>query len=198
MKYVIMADGKGSRWNHYMGHEKHEISIGGETLLQRTVRLLRERDADAEVIITSHNPAFEVEGALRYEPKNNVLEIDRFTAELIGDDVCFLYGDVFYAESTLDTVIANRGFLPVAFFGNENSICAVLIRDGDAFSRSFYAVREKAVSGEMPSCKGWQVYHHYAGMPLEGKAIGSCFIPVDNSTRDFNTPEDYKEFTGKN
>ena len=75
MRYIIMADGKGSRWNHYMGREKHEISIDGETLLQRTVRLIREKDAGAEVIITSHNPAFEVEGAVRYEPKNNIYEI---------------------------------------------------------------------------------------------------------------------------
>ncbi len=198
MKYIIMADGKGSRWNHYMGHEKHEIRIGGETLLQRTVRLLHEKDAEAEVIITSHNPAFEVEGALRYEPKNNVLEIDRFTAELIGDDVCFLYGDVLYAEKTVDTIIRNRGFLPVVFFGNENSVCAVLIRDGEAFKKSFYAVREMAASGKMPSCKGWQVYHHYAGMGLEGREIGPCFIRVDNSTRDFNSPEDYHEFLSKN
>lgn len=198
MKYIIMADGKGSRWNHYMGREKHEICIGGETLLQRTVRLIREKDAEAEVIITSHNPAFEVEGAVRYEPKNNVLEIDRFTEELIGDGVCFLYGDVFYAEKTVDTIVRNVGFLPVVFLGNEGSVCAALIRDGDAFRKSFYAVREKAASGEMPSCKGWQVYHHYAGMPLEGKAIGPCFIRVDNSTRDFNSPEDYNEYVGKN
>lgn len=198
MRYVIMADGKGSRWHHYMGHEKHEISIDGETLLQRTVRLIRERDAEAEVIITSHNPAFEVESALRYEPKNNVYEIDRFTEELIGDDVCFLYGDVFYTEKTLDTIVRNRGFLPMVFFGGEKSICAVLARDGDALMRSYLAVRAKAESGELPDGKGWQLYHQYAGMPLEGKAIGASFIRVDNSTQDFNSPEDYAEFLRKN
>ena len=198
MRYVIMADGKGSRWHHYMGREKHEISIDGETLLQRTVRLIRERDAEAEVIITSHNPAFEVEGALRYEPKNNIYEIDRFTEELIGDDVCFLYGDVFYTEKTLDTIVRNRGFLPMVFFGGEKSICAVLARDGDALMRSYLAVRAKAESGELPDGKGWQLYHQYAGMPLEGKAIGGSFIRVDNSTQDFNSPEDYAEFLRKN
>ena len=89
MKYVIMADGKGSRWNNYMGLTKHNIRIGGETLLERTVRLVHENDASAEVIITSHNEAVNIDGAVRYEPKNNVLEIDRFTAELIGDDRAF-------------------------------------------------------------------------------------------------------------
>ena len=198
MKYIIMADGKGSRWNHYMGREKHEIAIDGETLLHRTVRLLHEKDPEAEVIITSHNPAFEVDGATRYEPKNNIYEIDRFTQELMGDDVCYLYGDVFYAESTVDSIIRNRGFLPVVFFGGDSSICAVLIRDGEAFRRSFLAVRALAESGEMPNSKGWQVYHHYAGMPLEGKAVGGSFIRIDNSTRDFNSPEDYTDFMAKN
>ena len=72
MKYVIMADGKGSRWNNYMGLTKHNIRIGGETLLERTVRLLHEYDDAAEVIITSHNTQLHIDGAERYEPKNNV------------------------------------------------------------------------------------------------------------------------------
>jgi len=198
MRFVIMADGKGCRWNHYLGHDKHEICIGGETLLKRTVRLLRERMPDSEIIITSHNPALETEGAVRYEPKNNVLEIDRFTEELIADNTCFLYGDVFYSESTVDTVIKNRGEKPLAFFGNEKSISAVLIRDGEVFKKAFYAVREIAASGVMPGCKGWQLYHYYAGLPLEGKAIGDFFIRVENKTQDFNTPEDYERYLREN
>ena len=63
---------------------------------------------------------------MRYEPKNNVLEIDRFTAELIGDDMCFLYGDVLYSESAVRTIVSARGRESVLFFGSEKSICAVL------------------------------------------------------------------------
>ena len=32
MRFVIMADGKGSRWNNYMGIPKHLIEIDGESL----------------------------------------------------------------------------------------------------------------------------------------------------------------------
>ena len=97
MKYIIMADGKGTRWNNYGNTTKHLYEINGESLLARTVRLLRENNV-SDIIITSHNPKYEIDGAKRYEPKNNVLEIDRFTYELIEDDVCFLYGDTFYTE----------------------------------------------------------------------------------------------------
>ena len=102
MKYIIMADGKGTRWQNYNDIPKHLIEIGGETLLGRTVRLLKEGDPDGQVIITSHDSRYELPGAQRYEPKNNHLEIDRFTEELIEDQICFLYGDTFYSESAME------------------------------------------------------------------------------------------------
>ena len=49
--------------------------MDGETVISRVVRLIREFDKEADVIITSHDPRYEIEGARRYEPQNNVLEI---------------------------------------------------------------------------------------------------------------------------
>ncbi len=198
MRYVIMADGKGSRWNDFMGHKKHDISVSGETLLERTVRLVHKFDNTAEVIITSHDTSVNVPGASRYEPKNNVLEIDRFTAELIGDDMCFLYGDVLYSEDAIKTVIAHRGQRPLLFFGSEKSICAVLVGDGELFRSLYLEVRRRFVEGEIAECKGWQVYHLYAGLPLSGRGIGESFVILDSFTRDFNTPEDYLNYLSKN
>lgn len=194
MRYVIMADGKGSRWNNFMGHGKHEISIGGETLLERTVRLLHLYDAGAEVIITSHNENINIEGAVRYEPKNNVLEVDRFTAELIGDDMCFLYGDVYYSEDAIRTVTDNAGRDDLLFVGSAKSICAVLVKDGELFRRCYEGIRNMYLNGEISECKGWQVYHMYAGLPLESREIGKGYLVVDSFTRDFNSPQDYMEF----
>ena len=196
MKYIIMADGHGSRWNNFMGHSKHEICVNGETLLERTVRLLHEEDADAEVIITSHNPELSVAGAVRYEPQNNVLEIDRFTAELIADDVCFLYGDVLYSAEAIRTIIGCTG-APVSFCGSEKSICAVVVKDGATFDKLYREVRERFLEGKIAECKGWQVYHLYEGLPLEGRGIGKSYVFVDSFTRDFNTPEEYLEFAGQ-
>lgn len=197
MRYVIMADGKGSRWNNFLGHDKQEIRIDGETLLERTVRLVHENDPDAELIITSHNEDLNVPGARRYEPKNNVLEIDRFTAELIGDDMCFLYGDVLYSEAAVKAVINAHVCEPVLFFGSKSSICAVLVRDGELFRRLYLEVRSLFLDGKIAECKGWQVYHLYASLPLMGRDIGSGYVVLDSFTRDFNTPEDYLEFTAQ-
>lgn len=198
MKYIIMADGKGSRWKNYMGLDKHDISIGGETLMERTVRLLHEADGDAEVIITSHNSALEISGAVRYEPKNNMLEVDRFTAELIEDNICFLYGDVFYTEETVSRIVNGSPEEGILFFGNEKSICAVSVRSGALFSSLVGRIRQMYLDGEITECKGWQVYHLYAGLPLSGRDTGEHFVFVSDTTCDFNSPEDYNRFIAEN
>ena len=46
MKYIIMADGKGTRWQNYNDIPKHFIEINGEKIIERTVRLLRDNSKD--------------------------------------------------------------------------------------------------------------------------------------------------------
>ena len=191
MKYIIMADGKGTRWNNYQDIPKHFIEIDGETLLQRTVRLLREADPDCEVIITSHDPRYQVEGARRYEPKNNVLEIDRFTAELIENDVCFLYGDTYYAESAIRAIVETEAE-DLLFFGNARSIVAVKVRDAELFSYHVKRVRDLYLQGKLKKCIGWQVYQSFLHLPFDEKRIAEKYVYIEDGTRDFNSPEDLK------
>ncbi|GAG87713.1 unnamed protein product, partial [marine sediment metagenome] len=39
---IIIADGKGDRWNNYLGVAKHFIEIEGETIIERTIRLIKK------------------------------------------------------------------------------------------------------------------------------------------------------------
>ena len=196
MKYIIMADGKGTRWNNYHNIPKHLIEIGGETLLARTVRLLRENDARADIVITSHDPRYEVPGARRYEPQNNHLEIDRFTEELIADDVCFLYGDTFYSESVIQK-IADTPAEKLLFFGNERSIVAIKVADGALFRQHVDRVRALFLAGQIEKCIGWQVYQSFEGLPFGEKTIAADYILIQDGTEDFNSPADYNRRTMK-
>ena len=196
MKYIIMADGKGTRWNNYHNIPKHLIEIGGETLLARTVRLLRENDARADIVITSHDPRYEVPGARRYEPQNNHLEIDRFTEELIADDVCFLYGDTFYSESVIQK-IADTPAEKLLFFGNERSIVAIKVADGALFRQHVDRVRALFLAGKIETCIGWQVYQSFEGLPFGEKTIAADYILIQDGTEDFNSPADYNRRTTK-
>ena len=189
MKYIIMADGKGTRWQNYNDIPKHFIEIGGETLIGRTVRLLNEGDKGCEVIITSHDPRYDIPGARRYEPLNNVLEIDRCTEELIGDNVCFLYGDTYYSQEAMDTIVGTEPE-DMIFFGNERSIVAIKIKDGELFRSHVDNVRKLFLAGKIDKCIGWQVYQSFTGLPFGEKKIGPAYIVLEDGTEDFNSPED--------
>lgn len=189
MKYIIMADGKGRRWNNFDNIPKHLIEINGETLLSRTVRLLKEFNSDAEVIITSHDPRYEVEGARRYEPRNNMLEIDRFTEELIEDDICFLYGDTYYSEKAMETITTTEAD-DLMFFGNGKAIVAIKVKDASVFRYHVNRVRELFIKGEIRQCIGWQVYQSFLNLPFGEKKIVDKYVFINDNTKDFNDPKD--------
>ncbi len=192
MRFVIMADGQGTRWNNYMGVPKHLALVDGEPVLGRTVRLLRETAADSEIIITSHDPRYEFDGATRHEPENNVYEIDRFTTELVCDDMCFLYGDTVYDRDVLADIAASD-VNDILFYGNSKSVVAVRIGDAEFFRKHFNRVRNLFIEGEIEKCKGWQIYQSVTGQDLTEKpVIGDKFVVVDEKTTDINTPEEYK------
>ena len=192
MRFVIMADGQGTRWNNYMGVPKHLALVDGEPVIGRTVRLLREVADDPEVIITSHDERYEFPGAVRHEPENNIYEIDRFTAELVCDDMCFLYGDTVYDKDVLADIAASETD-DILFYGNRKSVVAVRIGNAEFFRKHFDRVRNLFIEGEIDKCKGWQIYQSVTGQNLtERPVIGDRFRVVDERTTDINTPEEYK------
>lgn len=192
MKYIIMADGKGTRWANYNDIPKHFIKINGERIIDRTVRLIKERDENSEIIITSHDPRYEVKGAVRYEPLNNILEIDRFTEELIDNNEVFLYGDTFYSNEAIEKIIDNKAE-DILFFGNRKSIVAIKVIDGDLFKRHVSNVRKLYLEGKISKCIGWQVYQSFLGIKFEEKVISDKYILLEDETEDFNSPEDFEK-----
>lgn len=204
MRYVIMANGQGTRWNMYQGVPKHLIEIDGETLLQRTTRLAHELDPNAEVIISSANPDCVAEGAKRYEPIRNVLEIDRFVPELMQDDMVFLYGDTYYTKDSLKKILEHPGD-KIQFFGNAKSIVAVKIADSSLMEKYFNEVRDDFLEGRIDACKGWQVYYAYVqgeyGQTAKiydrdpaSEDESTDFTVLSDDTSDFNAPEDLITF----
>lgn len=196
MKYIIMADGKGTRWNNYKNVPKHLVDVDGEILLARTVRLLKEYDPDSEVVITSHDERYEFEGATRYEPLNNVLEIDRFTYELIEDNICFLYGDTYYTEDAIWKIVSTNTD-DLLFFGNNKSIVAIKVKDSKLFKDNIDKVKDLYLKKRINGCKGWQVYQSYQNLEFDKKQIADKFIVLDDNTNDYNTPEDYEKYNSK-
>lgn len=193
MRYVIMADGKMSRWEKSYEVPKHLLPIDNEILLGRTVRQIRENDPAAEVIITSHDPRYGHYGAVRYEPKNNVYEIDRFTEELIVDDVCFMYGDTYYTDGAVAQICRIKTD-SMYFVGTSRSIVAVIAHDGELMRRHVHRVREMHMAGQLKDCRGWQLYQSFTGQSFDKISIGPYFLTLDDGTQGFNRIEEYQQF----
>lgn len=184
-----MADGKGLRWNNYLNKPKHFIEVNGETIIGRIVRLLNEANPKAKVLITSHDKRYEIPGATRYEPQNNVLEIDRFTEELIQDDMIFFYGDTYYSDHAMNLIL-KTDTSDLLFFGNEKSIVAVKIKNAAIFKQHVQRVRQLFLEGKIDNCIGWQVYQSFTNTPFLEKIKTDKYVLVTDETQDFNTPED--------
>ena len=190
---VIMADGKGSRWRSHMDIPKHLAVVKGEEIIARTVRLLNRENEDLEVIITSHDKRYEFPGSRRYEPLNNVYEIDRFTEELIVPDMCFLYGDTFYTEEAIKTIMTSETE-DLLFFGNRKSIVAITVKDDRVFREHVDLVRNLYLKGAIEKCVGWQVYWSFTGQSFDGDVdLSRRFVELTDGTTDINTPEEYEE-----
>ena len=180
-----------SRWKnpHCL---KHMVCVDKEPLLQRTVRLLQEQEPGSSIVITSHNPAYDIPGATRYEPQNNQLEIDRFTWELIEDGVCFLYGDVYYTSDSIRRICSMHP-RTVGFAGTAAEIVAVVVTDGTCMRNHIAMLRQQCLSGERTDCKGWQLYHSIAASGED------CFLRLGETddTEGFNTEKEFHRFLSK-
>ena len=65
---------------------------------------------------------------------------------------------------------------------------------GSVMSECLDALISKIETGELDDAKGWQLYHLSQGMPLEGREIGPNYVVLDDSTTDFNRPDEYQAF----
>lgn len=196
-----MADGDMKRWRKSFDNTadyvpKHLVQIDGESLLQRLVRQLRELDGNCEIIITSHSPDYFVEGSKRYEPINNVIELDRFTFELIEDDVCFLYGDTFYTDEAIKKIF-DCDNIGLSFFEADESIIAVHVHDAYIMKECMKKVRLQFLQKSIKECKGWQLYYCYKDKYLNESNGDKCFNVIDDETKGFNTYEEYIAFLNK-
>lgn len=194
-RYVIMANGKGTRWGGHLGIPKQLIEIEGETLLRRIVRQVTSNDPTAEIVISSSDPRHDTDGALRYVPRTNEIELDRFVDELITENCCFLYGDTYYTDDAISLIVNSSSDKEVSFYGDQRSIVGVSCHDAKLFRHHLAKVRVAYEVGWIKNCIGWQVYQSFTGRLREELIIDEYFIWLhEDMTCGFNSPEDLRMF----
>ena len=121
MKYIIMCGGK---YQHFTEKPRQLIKVNGEILIERTIRLLR-KNGIKDIAISTNYEDFNYLGVPilkhnnSYEYKNNKLYgywVDAFY--LINEPVCYIFGDVYFSENAIKTIVETKTD-DIEFFGSK-------------------------------------------------------------------------------
>lgn len=107
MKYIIMCGGKYDTFTT----PRQLTVINGERLVDRTIRLLKERGIE-DIYITSNDPRFDDCGVRRLEHKNSFKYEDGKVYGYwldayypLNKPCVYLHGDVYYSEDAIDKIV---------------------------------------------------------------------------------------------
>lgn len=193
MRYVIMCAGKGTRWGNYMNTPKHLVKINGETLLGRTTRLLKENNI-TDYVITGSDERYKKYGELIPQSCNDC-EIDRFE-EVEDSEICYLYGDVYYTEEAMKTIIKTK-IKDIMFFGSNDEIFAVKVKNIDLFFKHKNKVKQLYLENKIDRCIGWEIYRSLHEIAFKEHLIKDRYVKILDETDDIDFPMDYNRFVEK-
>jgi hypothetical protein len=114
MIYVIMCG-----CNPYEAKPKHLNVVKGETLVERTIRLLKENGVE-EIYISSANDLFDSFGVPRIEHDNNMYNGNGFWVDGFfdtGTPTTYLFGDVYFSPDAIKKIV-NSETDDVEFFAS--------------------------------------------------------------------------------
>lgn len=193
-----MADGEGKRWNNFLNLPKHLVLINNEPIIARTVRLLRE-NGETDIWITSRDARYNF--AKRQEQSVRDCEIDRFEESLIpsNSSVCYLYGDVYYTENAIKTIVTDE-HTGIHFFGSNFEIFAIKLctsADIKLFLSHKEKVKQLYLNQKINRCIGWEIYRSLHNIPFEEHAITDNYTFILDGTDDIDYPEDYENFKNR-
>ena len=191
MRYIIMASGAGKRWNNYLGIPKHLIEINGETLLARTTRLLKENNIE-DYLITGEDERYKQYGTVISQTDHDC-EIDRFEESCVDGPVCYLYGDVYYTEDAMKTIVSTKTN-NIQFFGGEWEIYAIKIKNTKLFFKHKHRVKDLYLNKTIDRCIGWEVYRSLYNISFSEHKITKNYTLIADETDDIDYPSDYENF----
>ena len=208
-KYLIIAAGKATRWNNYLGVSKHLIEIDGEPLIHRTVRQLNER-----CILPTIVGDYDIPFSAKYIPNLNEdnEDADKFLSsmDLWNEDgrTVVLYGDVYFTDEAMDTITEYKS-KDWTLFARPYESKFTGCKWGECFAQSFYpkdiekhykallVIRDQFKLGNIKRCGGWEHYRQMEGFNLTEHLVGKRLYEIDDFTEDFDSPEDYNNFNDR-
>ena len=206
MKYVIMCGGKyPTQWEK----PKQLFEVNGETLIDRTIRLLKENGAE-EIYISATDPIFDGHGVPRIEHENNFVAleedtqgywVDAFYPNFPDDtEVAFLFGDVWFTEEAIrkimncekqGNVLFGTGIARNKLHKDWGEPFAYVVRDYKAFMNGVEKVKRWHDDGKFKRHPiVWELYRVLNGLDLNVQQIlDKNYECIDDGTMDADSQE---------
>lgn len=204
-----MAAGDGLRWIASGGEgRKHELVIDGETLIARTVRLVRERGV-TDIVISG---PYDGLGVPTFHPAAETDIVDgRLAVRSMWSDrgrTVILLGDVYYTDTAMRTIIDHAGNEPhlfARFTGSritgktwaEPFANSFLAEHRAAHERSLRTVQTLKDRGRIKRAGLWEAYKldHHRLLPFTYRTsnLGHATV-IDDWTEDFDFAKDVEIF----
>ena len=210
MKYIIMC---GGNYDNFQVPKQLSV-VNGETLLQRTIRLLKENGIE-DYYISSNNPIFESYGRVlkhenSYKYENGKIYGYWVDAYYPLDEPCiYLHGDVYYSEDAIKKII-NLNPKVNTFIGNEiarnkehnnwGEPFGYIVVDQDEFKEGIRKTKQLQDEGKLERgyAISWELYRVLNGLdPNKQYIIDDTYLSIDDETIDVDEPFQIEEVNEK-
>lgn len=207
-RVIILAAGKGDRWNNYLDRPKHLIEVDGEPISQRAVRLLKANGVK-DIWLAGE---YEFEGVQNYQPQRDDDKHDAnkyLDTQLIWGKVrtVLLLGDVYYTDKAMHTILNDQARSWRLFGRATPSKAGKDHPEPFGFSFFDYEAEQIKKAGNRAAelfdkhktggAGFLYLYRALMGLPdelMDKDLYGENWIDIDDETDDFDTPEDYHRF----
>lgn len=215
---LIAAGGRGERWGKCLGVPKPLITIEGETLVGRSVRLVREHSPDASLAVVASDEALRVPPVALVDAPYSDPEcgLDKLCVPYWSRDgrTTVLWGDTYYTEDAMRTILGPQS-TPVRFFGRNIPSEFTGKVGPELYAFTFDLDGAKLLLPAISECRYlsrrgemgerlclWDVYatvgRQGALLYLAGDehaGVNQYFTMVHDWTEDFDAPQCYQDWT---
>ena len=217
IRAIIICAGEASRWNNHTSTPKHLVSIEGENILHRTIRLLRLYGVTDIYVVSKDDSRYNIGGSKQYIVEPNYKDngdADKFlSSEPIWNTkgkTLILYGDCYFTDNCIRAAInssirRNSWFLMCRPDGSkitgskygECFIYSIPSKDLGLFREHLNKLAKLHTSKQIDRCGGWELYRSMCGVDnkdLRTHKMYTNWYLVNDWTEDFDFPADFENW----
>ena len=204
MRYVILAKGQ---HKGFRGPRQLSV-INGERLLDRTIRLLKENGVK-DILVTGR---YKLKDVIVYDPLDNDFDyntekgywLSAFSKEFLNEPVCFIWGDVYFSENAIKTIVESETKSTLFFCSYKNRSFryikkhdepfAYKVVDTDLFKKHINIVKrlyDEGKTNRHPIV--WELYRSINGIDVNEHKLENNVVIINDITCDIDKPEDIKK-----